>query len=74
MSIPIPYDVWDRADYNSNAGGGGERVLWSAIAYLQAKDPDVVTLVYTGDYPAASKEEILAKIKVSSEAFSKRSR
>ncbi|KAL7419032.1 asparagine-linked glycosylation protein [Cryptotrichosporon argae] len=45
-----------------NAGGGGERVLWSAIAYLQ-RQPDVVALVYTGDYSAASKEEIIDKVK-----------
>ncbi|KAK4685333.1 hypothetical protein P7C73_g4818, partial [Tremellales sp. Uapishka_1] len=46
-----------------NAGGGGERVLWSAISYLQRTDPDVVILVYSGDYPLASKEEILGKVK-----------
>jgi hypothetical protein len=50
----------------SNAGGGGERVLWTAIAYLQAKHPEVVILVYSGDYPKASKSDILAKIQVSS--------
>jgi alpha-1,2-mannosyltransferase len=49
----------------SNAGGGGERVLWTAIAWLQREDPDVVILVYSGDYPAASKAEILGKVKVS---------
>ncbi|GMK57824.1 hypothetical protein CspeluHIS016_0406580 [Cutaneotrichosporon spelunceum] len=45
-----------------NAGGGGERVLWTAIAWLQRVHPKVVVLVYSGDYPAASKEEILAKV------------
>jgi alpha-1,2-mannosyltransferase len=50
-----------------NAGGGGERVLWTAIAWLQREDPDVVVLVYSGDYPAASKTEILGKVKVSFE-------
>jgi alpha-1,2-mannosyltransferase len=49
----------------SNAGGGGERVLWTGIAHLQRAHPDVVSLVYTGDYPQASKEEILRKINVS---------
>lgn len=54
------------ADF-SNAGGGGERVLWTGIAHLQRVHPDVVSLVYTGDYPHASKEEILGKIKVTSQ-------
>ena len=49
----------------SNAGGGGERVLWSAIAYIQSQHPDVVVLVYSGDYPAASSDDIIAKVKVS---------
>lgn len=49
----------------SNAGGGGERVLWTAIQWLQREDPDVVVLVYSGDYPTASKEEILGKVMVS---------
>jgi alpha-1,2-mannosyltransferase len=49
----------------SNAGGGGERVLGTAIAYLQKTQPDVIALVYSGDYPKASKDEILGKIKVS---------
>ncbi len=52
-------------DNPSNAGGGGERVLWTAIAYLQRTQGDtVISLVYTGDYPEASKAEILAKVKV----------
>lgn len=45
-----------------NAGGGGERVLWSAIAYLQRAEPETVVLVYSGDYPTASKDEMLAKV------------
>lgn len=53
------------SSYRSNAGGGGERVLWSAIRALQNGQPDVVCLVYSGDYPAASKDEILAKVQVS---------
>ncbi|CAG7853005.1 GDP-Man:Man(3)GlcNAc(2)-PP-Dol alpha-1,2-mannosyltransferase; AltName: Full=Asparagine-linked glycosylation protein 11 homolog; AltName: Full=Glycolipid 2-alpha-mannosyltransferase [Serendipita indica DSM 11827] len=32
-----------------NAGGGGERVLWAAIAYLQRTQPEVLSVVYTGD-------------------------
>lgn len=42
-------------------------MLWSAIAWLQREHPDVIVLVYSGDYPAASKAEILAKVKVSLE-------
>ncbi|ORX38870.1 hypothetical protein BD324DRAFT_617618 [Kockovaella imperatae] len=45
-----------------NSGGGGERVLWTAIMHLQRLHKETVVLVYTGDYPAASKEAILAKI------------
>lgn len=47
---------------DSNAGGGGERVLWTAIQWIQREFPGVISLVYSGDYPEASKEEILAKI------------
>lgn len=47
----------------SNAGGGGERVLWGAIAFMQRTQPDVVSVVYTGDVDA-TKEQILAKVKV----------
>lgn len=45
-----------------NAGGGGERVLWTAIASIQRTNPDVVSIVYSGDVDA-SKEEIIAKVK-----------
>lgn len=47
----------------SNAGGGGERVLWAAIAYLQRTEPNVVSAVYTGDI-GVSKEEIIEKVNV----------
>ncbi len=47
----------------SNAGGGGERVLWTAIAATQRSNPDVVSVVYTGD-TEVSKEQIIAKAKV----------
>ncbi|BGP33837.1 asparagine-linked glycosylation protein [Rhodotorula toruloides] len=50
-----------------NAGGGGERVLWTALACMQRemKGEAVVFVVYTGDvgHEKASKEEILAKVK-----------
>ncbi|KAL1934894.1 hypothetical protein VTP01DRAFT_7076 [Rhizomucor pusillus] len=45
-----------------NAGGGGERVLWTAIRDVQKEFPHVVCVVYTGDIDA-SKEQILFKVK-----------
>lgn len=54
----------EEAYHSSNAGGGGERVLWSAIAYTQRTQPDTVCLVYSGDYPTASKEAILDRAQV----------
>ncbi|KDQ26009.1 glycosyltransferase family 4 protein [Pleurotus ostreatus PC15] len=45
-----------------NAGGGGERVLWTAIAAMQHSDPNLLFVVYSGDVDA-SKEEIIAKAK-----------
>ena len=47
----------------SNAGGGGERVLWTAVALMQRTEPDVISVVYSGDTDA-SKEQIIAKAKV----------
>ncbi|BGP56869.1 hypothetical protein JCM8202_002927 [Rhodotorula sphaerocarpa] len=47
-----------------NAGGGGERVLWTALARMQLeKGTSAIFAVYTGDAGPgkASKEEILAK-------------
>lgn len=43
--------------HNSDAGGGGERVLWTAIAALQREIPNVICAVYTGD--SASDEAIM---------------
>ncbi|GBE85155.1 GDP-Man:Man(3)GlcNAc(2)-PP-Dol alpha-1,2-mannosyltransferase [Sparassis crispa] len=45
-----------------NAGGGGERVLWTAIAILQRTEPEVVSVVYTGDVDA-TKADIIANVK-----------
>ncbi|ESK97445.1 asparagine-linked glycosylation alpha-mannosyltransferase-like protein [Moniliophthora roreri MCA 2997] len=45
-----------------NAGGGGERVLWTAIAAIQGNEKDVISVVYSGDIDA-TKEEIIAKVK-----------
>lgn len=47
----------------SNAGGGGERVLWTAVALIQRTEPEVISVVYTGDADA-TKEEIIAKVEV----------
>ena len=47
----------------SNAGGGGERVLWTAIAHIQRTEQDIVCVVYTGDVDA-TKEQIISKVKV----------
>lgn len=33
----------------SNDGGGGERVLWCAIRAIQAEDPNLTCVIYTGD-------------------------
>ena len=35
---------------DSNAGGGGERVLWAAIAATQKRWPNAICAVYTGDH------------------------
>ena len=43
-----------------NAGGGGERVLWSAVKVTQTRYPAVKIVVYTGDTEAAP-DMILAK-------------
>ncbi|KAH7874708.1 mannosyltransferase [Lentinula edodes] len=45
-----------------NAGGGGERVLWTAIAAIQRTEPNIVTIVYSGDTDA-TKDEIISKVK-----------
>ncbi|CAD6565058.1 MAG: asparagine-linked glycosylation protein [Cyphobasidiales sp. Tagirdzhanova-0007] len=44
-----------------NAGGGGERVLWTAVACLHRNEPDVICLVYTGDVDA-TKADIIEKV------------
>ncbi|KAF9929394.1 asparagine-linked glycosylation protein [Linnemannia zychae] len=45
-----------------NAGGGGERVLWTAIRDIQQKYPHVVSVVYTGDTDV-NKQEILERVR-----------
>ncbi|OAD67672.1 glycosyltransferase family 4 protein [Phycomyces blakesleeanus NRRL 1555(-)] len=46
-----------------NAGGGGERVLWTAVRDVQKEFPHVISVIYTGDLDA-TKEQILYKVKV----------
>ena len=49
-----------------NAGGGGERVLWTAVEYMQRVHGDeVMCVIYTGDWPEVAKEEILKGAMVS---------
>ncbi|KAK3842312.1 MAG: mannosyltransferase [Linnemannia gamsii] len=45
-----------------NAGGGGERVLWTAIRDIQHKYPHVVSVVYTGDTDV-NKQDILERVR-----------
>ncbi|KAG0247946.1 asparagine-linked glycosylation protein, partial [Linnemannia exigua] len=45
-----------------NAGGGGERVLWTAIRDIQQKYPHVVSVVYTGDTDV-NKQDILERVR-----------
>lgn len=52
-------------DFNghSNAGGGGERVLWEAVRAVQKRWPKAICAVYTGDYDM-NKTSMLEKVKV----------
>ncbi|KAH8175480.1 glycosyl transferases group 1 domain-containing protein [Sarocladium implicatum] len=45
-----------------NAGGGGERVLWTAIQSTQRNWPKAKCVVYTGDHDV-TKDAILARVK-----------
>jgi hypothetical protein len=47
----------------SNAGGGGERVLWAAIRATQKRWPSAKCIVYTGDHDV-DKKAILARVEV----------
>jgi alpha-1,2-mannosyltransferase len=47
---------------NSNAGGGGERVLWAAIRATQRRWPHAVCIIYTGDHDL-DKAAILRRVK-----------
>ena len=52
----------------SNAGGGGERVLWAAIRATQKRWPNAKCVVYTGDHDV-DKAQILARVKVCHSSF-----
>ncbi|ORX47789.1 hypothetical protein DM01DRAFT_1138171 [Hesseltinella vesiculosa] len=47
-----------------DAGGGGERVLWTAVRYVQHEFNDVICAIYTGDIDV-SREQILLRVKTS---------
>jgi hypothetical protein len=47
----------------SNAGGGGERVLWAAIRVTQDRWPEATCVVYTGDHDA-EKDTIIRRVQV----------
>ncbi|KAG1810830.1 mannosyltransferase [Suillus subaureus] len=51
-----------------NAGGGGERVLWTAIAATQRTHPNCISLVYTGDVDV-TKEQIIAQVEARFDIF-----
>ncbi|KAJ7134990.1 mannosyltransferase [Mycena crocata] len=61
LSLPSSTKVLAFFHPYCNAGGGGERVLWTAIAYIQRTHPDVLCVVYTGD-TSATKSSILDKV------------
>jgi alpha-1,2-mannosyltransferase len=37
------------ANFASNSGGGGERVLWTAVKAIQGTFPHVISVIYSGD-------------------------
>ena len=45
----------------SNAGGGGERVLWATVACIQKNYPDYEVVIYTGDSNVSS-EQIVGNV------------
>jgi len=52
----------------SNAGGGGERVLWAAIRATQLRWPRAKCVVYTGDHDV-NKAAILSRVQVGTASF-----
>ena len=48
-------------NFPSNAGGGGERVLWAA--HMQREHKDIICVVYSGDVDAP-KQQTIEKVKL----------
>lgn len=78
VSVPAQHPRYVKVDPVrgcSNAGGGGERVLWTAIACMQREyaATDTLFVVYTGDVGPgkASKDQVLAKAEVRSRPASR---
>ncbi|VDC03397.1 unnamed protein product [Peniophora sp. CBMAI 1063] len=46
----------------SNAGGGDERVLWTAVAHMQRTEPSIANVAYSGDVDAIKKEVRIARV------------
>lgn len=57
-----PIDISPTDSNPSNAGGGGERVLWAAIRATQKRYPKALCVVYTGDHDA-DKDTIISNVK-----------
>ena len=53
---------WNSLTCCSNAGGGGERVLWAAIRATQSRWPKATCVVYTGDHEV-DKPAILERVR-----------
>lgn len=47
----------------SNAGGGGERVLWAAVKATQRRWPRAICVIYTGDHDV-TKAAMLERVEV----------
>ncbi|KAF9280632.1 asparagine-linked glycosylation protein [Mortierella alpina] len=58
----VPYLIAGFFHPYCNAGGGGERVLWTAIRDIQQHYPHVISVVYTGDTDV-NKQEILDRVR-----------
>lgn len=56
-------DLADRQ--SSNAGGGGERVLWEAVRATQKRWPKATCAIYTGDHEV-NKAAMLERVEVRS--------
>jgi alpha-1,2-mannosyltransferase len=64
LSISCRSSCTQKKPLFSNAGGGGERVLWAAISWHLVTNPHSICVIYSGDVDS-SKEEIISKVQVS---------